>query len=72
LGHRKSSLSLLGIFGLLAYLTSAGSPIPLAKYLPAAVDLGYISIPINWFIVALGFIPVALGLLPEGNTSVEV
>lgn len=57
---------------MLAYLASSNSPIPLANYLPAAVGLGYISIPISWFIVALGFIPIALGLLPEGDTNVEV
>ena len=70
--RRRASVSLLGIFGLLAYLTSSSSPIQVASHLPEALALGYFSVPTSWLILVLGFIPVGLGMLPEEDASVDV
>ena len=73
MGHRGASISLIGLFGLLAYLTSPSSPLSLANYIPGSVNVfGYFAIPASWLILILGFIPVGLGLLPEDKTEVTV
>lgn len=73
MGRRGTSISLVGIFGLLAYLTSPGSPFSLANYIPRAVSFfGYFAVPTSWFILIFGFIPIGLGLLPEDKTEMSV
>ena len=72
MGRKGTSISLIGIFGLLAYLTSSSSPLPLANYIPSTINFFGYFVPTNWFILMLGFVPVALGLLPEDKTEVSV